>query len=169
LQADVHQAEFGIKEVVVKDALWPTCKGQVWPTLAVKEFDGATSFLDAEDGDQAVITPLLAKDLPDQFLLAMEALQVMVRSPGLFRFVFGMVDQRLGLPLNPRQEVLAADLEAMIDPAVQVIVAAKGEIALENHPIMAAENGYNRSSEFPREVEVRRHGVLLPGVFPTLD
>jgi hypothetical protein len=39
-------------------------------------------------------------------------------------------------------------------------VAAKGEITLENDSIMAAENGYNRGSEFL--CEVRRHGVLLP-------
>jgi hypothetical protein len=169
LQADVHQAEFGIEEVVVKDALRPTCEGEAWPTLAVKELDGAASFLDAEDGDQAVVAPMFAKGLPDEFLLAMEALEVMIRSPGLCCLLLGMVDKGLGLLLDPRQEILAADLEAVIDPAVQVIVAAKGEIALENDSIMAAENGYNRIGEFLREVEVRRHGVLLPGVFAILE
>jgi hypothetical protein len=83
----------------------------------------------------------------------------------VFGLLLGMIDQRLRLLLDPRQEVLAADLEAVIDPAIQVLVAAEGEIALENDSIMAAEHGYNRLSELLREVEVRRHGVLLQAVW----
>ena len=72
-----------------------------------------------------------------------------------------MIDEHLGLPLDEGKEILAAHLEAAIDPAVEVGVAAEGQVTLENDSIMAAENGYNGVSE--SLVKVRRHGVLLPG------
>jgi hypothetical protein len=169
LQADVHQTELGLEEVVVQDTLRPTGEGAAWPMLAMKEFDGAASFLDAQDSNQAILAPTFAPNFLDELLLAMEAPERLIRRLGLLRQLLGMIDEHLRLLFDEGQKVHAAHLEAVVDPAVEMLVTAEGKVALENDAIMAAENGYNQIGEFLREVEVRRHGVLLPGCLQLLD
>ena len=101
------------------------------------------------------------EEVVDEFLLVGAVLEVAVDGPGLSGQLLGMVDEFAGLELDERQEVLASQFESAVDPATEVVIAAEGEIALENDSIVALKGGYNRIGESLRKAEVRRHGVLL--------
>ncbi len=60
LHADVHQAEVGIEEIEVEDALRPGSKRQARPLFAMQKLDGAAMLLAAQHGDQAVVMGLIA-------------------------------------------------------------------------------------------------------------
>ena len=59
LQADVHEAEVGVEEVKVEDALRSRRKARRG-RCAMPELDAAAMFLAAQDGDQAVAVRLFA-------------------------------------------------------------------------------------------------------------
>src|SRR5262249_36374813 len=73
-------------------------------------------------------------------------------------------DQRVGGLRDQGEEVLAGDLQAMVDEAVEHAVITEGEIALEDDPVKAAQGGEDEGSELGGEGVVRIHGVLPQGV-----
>ena len=159
LDANVHEPEVVVEEVEVEDALGLTAEGKARPPLAMQEFDAAAMFLAAQDGDKTVLAGFVAKEFLDEFVLVGLGLKVLIRRVGLLRQLFGMIDQTLGKGLEKRQKVHAFHLEGVIDKAIELLVAAKGEMAVENDAIMATENRYNGGREtFDKAV----HGVLLP-------
>lgn len=160
LDADVHQSELGIEEVVVEDALRPRGEGEPGPIFALKEFDGAAGFHDLKHGDEAFALWTLAEQFLDEWFLLGFAGEPLEGNAGLVGFGLSMIDEGLRLLLDEGEKIFAAHLEAVIDPAIKMVVAAEGQVPLENDSVVAAEGGYNRVGEFRREV--RRHGVLLP-------
>ena len=97
----------------------------------------------------------------NEFFLVGLGFEMMIRSVGLLRQLFGMIDQALGERLKERQEVLAFDLECVIDKAIEMLITTERQMATKNDSIMATEHGYNGGREsFDKAV----HGVLLPRV-----
>ena len=97
----------------------------------------------------------------DEFFLVGLGFEMVIRSVGLLRQLFGMIDQALGERLKEGQEVFAFDLERVIDKAIEILVAPERQMATKNDSIMATEHGYNgRRESFDKAV----HGVLLPTV-----
>ena len=97
----------------------------------------------------------------NEFFLVGLGFEMMIRSVGLLRQLFGMIDQALGERLKERQEVLAFDLECVIDKAIEMLITTERQMATKNDSIMATEHGYNGGREsFDKAV----HGVLLPTV-----
>lgn len=161
LQTDVDQAELGIDEIEVEDTLRALAEGEARPVLAVQQLDGAAGFHATEDGDEAVVVGALTQELSNQLLLVVLALQELVRHAGLLRQLLAMLDEALGLLLDERQEILAFELEGVIDEAVEVVVTAEGKMAMKNDSIMAGEGGYNGRRE---SLDEAVHGVLLQRV-----
>ena len=97
----------------------------------------------------------------DEFFLVGLGLEMVIRSVGLLRQVFGVIDQALGEWLEEGQEILAFDFERVIDEAIEIFVAAERQMTTKNDSIMATEHGYNGGREsFDKAV----HGDLLPTV-----
>ncbi len=162
LQADVDQAELRIEEVEVQHPLRPTSEDEPRTFRAVQQLHRAASFHAAEDGDQAFGDAARSDVLGNEGFLALVALQKLIRRLRFPRQGLGVVHERLRLLLDPGQEILAPHAEFAIDKGVEIPVGAEGEMTLENHSIMATQRRYNRIGELLREVEARRHGVLLP-------
>jgi hypothetical protein len=161
LHADVAEAELGIEEIEIEDALGPLREGQSWSALAVEEFDGTAGLLAAEDADEALAEPTFADLLLDEFFLAVIPLQVAVRSTFLSGEVFGVGDESIGFVLYEGEEIFTLDAERMIDEAIKVGVVGEREVPLEDHAIVAAENGDDGGSELDEESVRLSHGVLL--------
>ena len=79
----MHEAKFGIEEIVVQDALRPRREDQARPTLTMSEFDGAAGFHDLEHGDQALLLRAFAEEVLDEFLLLGPALEGLIGNAGL--------------------------------------------------------------------------------------
>jgi hypothetical protein len=158
LQADVHQAELGVEEVEVEDALRTLAEGELRTVLATEELDAAAEFFAAQDGDQAVATRLLFEQLMDEPVLVRLGFEVLVGGVGVLGQPLSVLDETLGERFDEGQEILAFDFEAVIDEAIEVFVAAEGKVAVKNHSVMAGQDGYNgRRESFDKTV----HGVLL--------
>src|SRR5262249_41600881 len=161
LHADVTQAELRIEEVKVQHTLLPPGEGQPGTALAVEELDGAAGFHAAQDADPPLAQAAVADGLPDDVLLAVAALEVVVGGTVLLGEGFGVGDELLGFIFEEAEEVLAGHAEGVINKAVEVGIIAKGEMALEDDSIEAAENGDEGSSELDGERVGVGHGVLL--------
>ena len=72
----------------------------------------------------------------DEFFLVRLGLEMVIRSVGLLRQVFGVIDQALGEWFEEGQEILAFDLERVIDEAIEILVAAERQMATKNDSIM---------------------------------
>ena len=70
-QADVDQAQLGIEEVEVQDALLPARVDQAGAVLAGDQLEAGAALHAAEDADQALEDRSLSEDLIDQLVLAM--------------------------------------------------------------------------------------------------
>lgn len=163
LQADVDQAEVGVKAVVIEDALGSVGETQLRASVAVSEFDGAAGFLAAQNGHQTFAEPVLADQISDELFLAASALQVQVRSAGGCGGLLGVQDQGFGLLLQEGQEIFAPHLQSVVDEIVEGCIVSEGQISLENDSIKALQNGYNRGSELAEEIIREFHG-RSPGV-----
>jgi hypothetical protein len=73
----------------------------------------------------------------------------------------GALDQGLGLLLGEGHEVAAADLEDVIDEALQRRPIGDGEVAPEEDAVEAGEHGDDQSGKPGDEARPRLHGVLL--------
>ena len=94
----------------------------------------------------------------DEFFLVRLGLEMVIRGVGVLGHRLSIVDEVLRQRLDERDEVLAFDLERVIDEAIEMLIASKGEMATKNDSIMATEQGYNgRRESFNKAV----HGVLL--------
>src|SRR5436309_10220028 len=163
LQANVDQAEFRIEEVVVEHALRSASEDEARASVAVEQLDRTAGCQATQDGHQAVAQTPFPALLLDHFFLGVGSAEEVVEGTGGRGHRLGVSYQGLRVLLDEGQKILAAQLQGAIHPAVEVAVAAEGEMAFENHSIMAAQDAYNGTGEFLREAEVRRHGVLLPG------
>ena len=67
----------------------------------------------------------------DEFLLLGPALEALIGNAGLGDLSLGVIDESLRLLLDEGQEVHAAHFETTIDPAVEMLVTAEGQMALE--------------------------------------
>ena len=65
--------------------------------------------------------------------------------------VLGVVDEEFGFFFGEGQEVFALDAEGMIDEAIEVGLVGEGQMSLEDHSIMAAEDGDNGRGELDDE------------------
>jgi hypothetical protein len=116
-------------------------------------------FFATQDSDEAIGARFFEQELVDEFFLVGLGFEMVIGSVGLLGEGFGMIDEALGLGLDEREKVLASDFEDVIDEAIEMLVAAEGEMAVKDDPVMAAEDGYNGGREsFAKAV----HGVLLP-------
>jgi hypothetical protein len=161
LHADVAEAELGIEEVEIEDALRPLGEDQSRSAIAVAEFDRTASLLAAEDTDKALAEPAFADLLLDEVFLAGMSLEVKVRGPFLGGEVFGMSNEEFGFFFQEREEIFTLDAEGMIDEAIKVGFVGEREVSLEDHSIMATENGDDGRSELDEKSVLRGHGVLL--------
>jgi hypothetical protein len=161
LHADVAEAELGIEEVEIEDALGPLGEDQSRSAVAVAEFDGAAGLLAAQDTDEALMEPAFANLVLDEVFLAGLSLEVDVWGTFLGGEVFGMGDEAFGFLLHEGQEIFTLDAERMIDEAIEVGFIGEREVSLEDHSIVATENGDNGGSELDEESVRRWHGVLL--------
>ena len=59
------------------------------------------------------------------------------------------------------RQVFALDAENMIDEAVEVGFVGEGKVSLEDHSILATQDGDDGRSELDEERVSRWHGVLL--------
>src|SRR5207249_1054055 len=154
----VHEAKIGIEEVEVQDALGALAEGELRTVLPAQEFDAAAKLLAAQDGDQAVAVRFLFEEAVDKLVFVRLGFEVLVGGVGVLGQGVGVFDETLGERLNEGQKILALDFEPVIDEAIEVLVAAKREMAVKNHSIMAGQDGYNsRRESFDKTV----HGVLL--------
>src|SRR5262249_50223795 len=147
LHAHVTQAELWIKEEEVQHTLLPPGEGQPRGALAVEELDGAAGLHAAQHADQPLAQTAVADGLPNDVLLAVATLEVVVGGTVLLGEGFGVGDELLGFIFEEAEEVLAGHAEGVINKAVEVGVIAKGEMALEDEWIEAAESGDEGSSE----------------------
>jgi hypothetical protein len=155
------EAELGIEEVEIEDALRPTGEHEPGPTVAVTEFDRTAGLLATENTDEALAETAFADLLLHQVLLAGASLQVDVRGVVAGGKVFGVGDQEFGFFLREGEEIFAFDAEGMIDEAIEVDLIGEGEMSLEDHSIMASQNGDNGWGELDEKRVRRWHGVLL--------
>jgi hypothetical protein len=72
-------------------------------------------------------------------------------------------DQSFGLILDEREKILAEHVQGIIHEPVEMAIATKRQVSLENDTVRTRKNAYNRLSETLFKAVVRRHGVLLPG------
>src|SRR5262249_47434310 len=161
LQAQVDQAELGVEEVEVEDALGPGGEGQARGATAVAELDGAAGLLTAQDADEPLAEAPVADGLLDDLLLSVAALEVVVGGLVLLGELLGVVNELVGFLLQPREEVLARDAEDAVHEAVEVGLAAEGQVAFEDDSIGAGEDAEEGRSELDEERAGAVHGVLL--------
>jgi hypothetical protein len=141
------------------NALRPASKGQTRALVPAQQLDAATMLHAAQDGDEAVGAKFFQQELVDEFFLFGIVAEKAIRRVGLLRERLSKLDEALRKRLDEGQEVLAFDFEAVINEAVEMVVATEGQMAVKNHLIMAAEDRYNGGREsFDKTV----HGVLLP-------
>jgi hypothetical protein len=71
----------------------------------------------------------------------MRSLEELVRGLGLGRDVLGMFDEFFGAVFEKGDEVLASQSQFAIGKLVEDGVLVKGKIALEDHAVVAVEDG----------------------------
>jgi hypothetical protein len=161
LPAEVHQAEVGVQPVIVQDPLRTAGEDQPRLAFPVSQLHGGARFRDAEDGHQAHVEAVFADQLVDEFLFLESALAIFVGAALLPGDVLAIFDQRFRMPLQPRQKVFPPHPQNPIHVIVQIILAAKRQIALENDPIKTAQQGYNGNGKLLDKTFGKVHGVLL--------
>ena len=80
----------------------------------------------------------------DEFFLVGLGLEMVIRSVGLLRQVFGVIDQALGEWFEEGQEILAFDLERVIDEAIEILVAAERQSVWQISLALSEKIGQNR-------------------------
>lgn len=161
LQSYVDQPELGIESVVVQDTLRTVGEGQFGALASVFEFDRATRFLTAQDGNQPLCQTVLADDLLDELFLAASAPEIHIRPCFTLGGLLGVPDKFFGLLLGKADEVLTPHLQNLIDKGIQMAVAAEREMSLEDDSIKTGQNGYNGRSKLLQKTSTELHGVLL--------
>jgi hypothetical protein len=73
----------------------------------------------------------------------------------------GVIDQGLGLLLGENQEVAGADLEDVIDEAIEARPIGAGKVTFEDHGIEAGVHSEDQAGKLGGEARERLHGVLL--------
>ncbi|NOX56968.1 MAG: hypothetical protein GXP27_21510, partial [Planctomycetes bacterium] len=81
----------------------------------------------------------------------------------------GVLNQLVGVVAEQLDEVDPSDAEAFIHEVIQVLLAAEGQITLENDSIEAAINGYNSRGELGEKTRSEFHGVPPHGAISVLD
>jgi hypothetical protein len=157
----VAEAKLRIEEVEVENTLGPGGEDESRPAVAVAEFDGAAGFLAAEDADEALAQTAFVDLLLDEVFLAVASLEVDVGGTVAGGEVFGVPDEEFGFVFGEGQEVFALDAESMIDEAVEVGFVREREVSLEDHAILAAQDGDDGRGELDEKRVRRLHGVLL--------
>ena len=160
-QADVDQAQLGIEEVEVQDALLPPRVDQARSALAGGQPEAGAALHAAEDDDQALDqVGSLSQDLIDQLVLAMGPLKEAVFDAGFLGHPLGVVDDGVGLFLGEGHEVASSDLEDVVDEALEGRPIGDGQVALEEDAIEAGEHGDDQAGKLGDEARQRLHGVL---------
>ena len=93
--------------------------------------------------------------------LTQGSLAIFVGAAMLAGYFLAMFDQPFRMPLQPGQKVLPPHPQHPIHVIVQIILAAKRQIALENDPIKTAQQGYNGNGKLLDKTFGKVHGVLL--------
>jgi hypothetical protein len=162
-QPDVDQAQFGIEEVEVQDALLSACFDQVGTTLAGGQPEAGAAFHAAEDTDQAFADRSFSEDGLDDRLLAMSPLKESIRGAGLLGQALGVIDQGLGLLLGKGHELTPSDFENVIDEPFEGRPIGDGQMTRETHAVETREHGDDQAGKLGNEARQRFHGVLLQG------
>jgi len=129
--------------------------------VPVEELEAGTAFHAAQHADQSLGQTPLKGNLVGQVVLALSALEKAIGGVCGHSQILGVSHDTLGLPLSKLEEVLAFDLQDVIDEAFEAAGVAKGKIALEQDPVEAGESGYNQGEELGDESDQGLHDVLL--------
>jgi hypothetical protein len=163
----MDQAQFGVEEVEVHDALLAAGLDQAGAALAGDQPKAGAAFHAAEDTDQSFADRSLAEDRIDDRLLAMSPLKELVFGAGLPGQALGVVDHGLGLLLGEGHEVAPSDLEDVVDEAFQGRPVGDGQVAREADPVKTGEHGNDQAGKLGNEARQRLHGVLLQDGAPS--
>ena len=138
LQTDMHQAEVGIEEVIIKDALRHSARHKNGAFIGIAKFERRTGFLDAQDADKTLLDVVLVALALGPGVLVDVALKIQIRSTELGRVILGMLHETLGPSVHGLlHEVAAPLLENVIDKPVQFLGARDGQMPLEDDPVEA--------------------------------
>lgn len=160
----MNQPELGVEVVEVKHALRPGLSDETRSLVALDEFEAGAGLHAAQDTDESFEQTAFAGDLVSEIVLALSPFEETVRGAFGVGQVLGVCDDAFGLFLGELEEVLAFDLEDVIDEALQVGPVPEGEVALEENAVKAGKARYNEGGEFSDKADDRFHGVLLQGV-----
>ena len=127
------------------------------------QLEAWAAFLAAENADQPVADRSLSQQLVDELVFAVNTLEVVVLGTDLLDQTFGEIDQGLGLFLSEGHEVLASDLENVIDEPLKSRSVGDGQIALEDHAVKAREHGDDQVGKLGDEVATASSRRSPPG------
>lgn len=160
LQANVHQPQFAIDEVVVQDALRHIPPNETWPILAAAELERRTTLHHAQDANQpfedrrhvqllfgpGILVDVAGTILPDPAIFLSEEL--------------GMPDDFLRPPRrNLVHEVATAHFQAIIDEVLEFISPTDGQMPLEDNSVKTGQNPGDEAGKFDDERAYYCHGI----------
>ena len=127
MQADVHQAEVAVQEVVIEDPLWYVSALETRPTFALNELERTATFHDAQDANQTGTDAPFVQLLLGPSILVNLALLV-IENPALpLRILLSVVHQTLGpSPSDLVSKMATLDLEHMVDELLKFFATAEG-------------------------------------------
>jgi hypothetical protein len=127
LQADVHQAEVVVQEVVIEDPLWHVSAFETRPTLGLNELERTATFHDAQDANQTGTDTLFVQLLLGPGILVNLSLLILENPALPLRIVLSVLDQPFGPSASDLVGKMATpDLEHMVDELLKFFATAEG-------------------------------------------
>ena len=144
----MDEAEPGIEEVVIEDALLSGPALELWALRAGDEREGAAGFQGAEDGDESFADALVPDELLRPLVLVERAGAVLVAASGLLRPLLRVQDQTVGvLRREGLHEVAAAHLEHGVDEVLKLLGCREREMAFEEDSVEAVQRADDQVGE----------------------
>ena len=158
----MDQAELGIKEVVIEDALLSVSADEFGSLRPVNECEGGTGFQCAKDADESLGDRLVADEIVSPLVLAELASAIEVGAAVFPSPFLSMLDEAIGvLGCQGFHELGAADVQDAIDEVFQFAGSRQGQMTLEDDAVETGEHGDDQACKLGDEARQRLHGVLL--------
>ena len=157
LNADVHQPEFTVDEVVIKTEALACGIDELRPTLTGNHLETLTWFEHPQDANQSLSNTVILGDLPREVFLAEPAVDVVKRPLMLCGDRFGMIPDTFRVLHDELFEFLDQQTLPHQQP-FHCVAPTDGEITFEQNPVKTGDD--TRDSIIILTDELF-HGVLL--------
>ena len=110
MDADVDKAELGMEEIIIEAEAFAVCGKNTWPTNAITDFEGGTSFQFGKDTNQTAGNVHFLCNMAGFIILADVVREILIRAVMFSGRGFCVQNQVIRLSLDKLGEVL--DFEA---------------------------------------------------------